>query len=685
MKKITLLFIITSISFSYSQINPLDVEIVRDNFGVPHIYGKTDADVAYGLAWSHAEDDFKTIQQGYLAGNGLLSKHIGIKGAGADFLTQFIESKQTVEKLFNTLEPEFVKIITAYSQGLNKYAETHPNEVLEKKLFPITPKKMSAYSFLQLFIANEADKLVLSIINNKVPRDNPFKDDIKGSNTFAFNSNKTGSDETYLAINTHQPLDGPTSWYEAHLISEEGTNIIGATFAGAPCLLIGANKNLGWAHTVNYPDKADIFELEMHPSKKLTYIVDGEELKLEKKKASVYVNILGIDIKVKRKYFTSIFGPTLKNDSGYFSIRTPSLYNIKALQQWWKMNKANSFDEFYEILQTRNLPGYNIGYADKQGNIFYISNGIIPKRNEEFNWRNVVPGNTRKNLWTEYYSIKELPQVLNPKSGFVYNANHSPFKSTSLAENPNENNFSKTMGFPSYDNNRSTRLFNLINSYDKIDYQTFKKIKYDRTFPTPFNYNYIDLNVLFELDPNEYPDLKDLIKSIQNWDRSTDSNSYGAGSYGIFYYTFGKKYFKNLPKSKKATKEMVINCLIDTKQKMIRDFGSINVKLGDFQKLVRGKVEIPIYGLPDVLTAMRGSDYKEGKIKVTHGESYIELVKFSPEKTEIESVISYGSSDHENSVHYSDQMEMYSKFETKKMTFDKNDIYKNAKKIYHPN
>ena len=254
MKKIILLIILFNVSLSYSQINPLDVEIVRDNFGVPHIYGKTDADVAYGLAWSHAEDDFKTIQQGYLAGNGLLSKHIGIKGAGADFLTQLIEAKETVDKLFNTLDPEFIEIIKAYSQGLNKYAETHPEEVLEKKLFPITPRKMNAYSFLQLFIANEADKLVLSIINNKVPRDNPFKDDIKGSNTFAFNSNKTGNNETYLAINTHQPLDGPTSWYEAHLVSEEGTNIIGATFAGAPCLLIGANKNLGWAHTVNYPD-----------------------------------------------------------------------------------------------------------------------------------------------------------------------------------------------------------------------------------------------------------------------------------------------------------------------------------------------------------------------------------------------------------------------------------------------
>ena len=166
MKKIILLIILFNVSLSYSQINALDVEIVRDNFGVPHIYGKTDADVAYGLAWSHAEDAFKTIQQGYLAGNGLLSKHIGINGAGADFLTQLIEAKETVDKLFNTLDPEFIEIIKAYSQGLNKYAETHPNEVLEKKLFPITPRKMSAYSFLQLFIIDSTSLSASFAINN---------------------------------------------------------------------------------------------------------------------------------------------------------------------------------------------------------------------------------------------------------------------------------------------------------------------------------------------------------------------------------------------------------------------------------------------------------------------------------------------------------------------------------------
>ena len=685
MKKqfVTLIILFLFININFSQINPKNIEIVRDNYGVPHIYGKTDAEVAYGLAWAHSEDDFKTIQQGYLAGNALLSKHIGLKGAGADFLTQLIESKETVNKLYSTLSSDFENVAQGYAEGINKYAELHPKEVLEKSLFPVTVKKMLRYSFLQLFISNEAGNLVSSIVSNNVPRPNPIEAEMNGSNTFAFNSNKTGKKETYLAINTHQPLDGPTSWYEAHLISEEGTNIIGATFAGAPCILIGANQNLAWAHTVNFPDKADVFELEMHPTKKWHYLVDGKTYKLEKKQAKLFVKFLGIKIKINKKYFTSIYGPTLKNKSGFYSVRTPSLFTIKSLEQWWRMNKANSFTEFYNILKKNDLPGYNIGYADKNDTIFYISNGIIPKRNKEYDWRKVVPGNTKKTLWNSYYKIEELPQVINPKSGYIYNANHSPFKSTSIDENPLAENFSKNMGYELYDNNRSTRLYNLIKSYDKINYQDFKKIKYDRTLPTPLNYNFADLNQLFEMNPNDFPEISDLLSIIQKWDRVANADSYGAGAYAMMYYNLRKYYYK-LKKDNIFSKEMLAECLKEVKKNMIESFGSINVKLGDYQKLVRGNKEISIFGLPDVITAMRGVDYKDGKIKITHGESYIQLVKFSNGKVEIESVISYGSSDHEDSPHYNDQMEMYSKFKTKKMTFNKEEIYINSEKIYNP-
>ena len=665
-----------------SQINPKNIEIVRDQYGVPHIYGKTDAEVAYGLAWAHSEDDFKTIQQGYLAGNGLLSKHIGINGAGADLITQVIESKETVNKLFHTLSPEFVKVLEGYSAGMNKYAETYPEKVLVKKLFPITPRKMARYSFLQLFIANGADRLVRNVFENNVNSDFIYQNEMNGSNAIALNSNKTGKKETFLAINPHQPFDGPTSWYEAHLISEEGTNIIGATFAGAPCILIGVNKHLAWTHTVNYPDKADIFKLQMHPKKKGVYLVDKKEFKLETKKAKAYIKILGIPIKVSRKFYKSIYGPTLKNKSGYYSIRTPSLYNIKSLEQWWKMNKAKSFSEFYEIIKTRNLPGYNIGYADKNDTIFYISNGIIPKRDERYNWRGVVPGNTKKTLWTEYYNIEDLPQVINPKSGFIYNANHSPFKSTSENENPKAENFSKTMGYELYDNNRSTRLLQLIESHDKIDFETFRKIKNDRTFPTPMNYNFVDINNVFEMVPENYPEFAELLESIQSWDRTADADSYGAGTYAMFYYQ-ANKYYKSYI-NKKYSKELIADILLEVKSKMLNDFKTTKVKLGDFQKLVRGDKEIPIFGLPDVITAMRGVTHENGKIKISHGESYVGLVRFTENGPEYESVSPYGTSDDPNSPHYGDQMEMLSEFKTKKMTFDRDLIISNSKKIYNP-
>ena len=136
--------------------------------------------------------------------------------------------------------------------------------------------------------------------------------------------------------------------------------------------------------------------------------------------------------------------------------------------------------------------------------------------------------------------------------------------------------------------------------------------------------------------------------------------------------------------NKKFGEDIIAQVLQETKQQMLKYFKTTKVKLGDFQKLVRGEKEMPIWGMPDVIIAMNASNYKDGKVKVTHGESYIQFAKFSEKGTEIESVISYGSSDHIDSEHYNDQMEMYSKFQTKKMSFDKNEVYKNAKKIYHP-
>ena len=681
MNKIFFLLVVTSIA--HSQIKPNNIEIVRDQFGVPHIYAQTDAEVAYGLAWANAEDDFSTIQEAYLAGNAMLSNQIGLKGAAADFITQFIGSKSLIEDKIEDISEEYMAVIEGYSQGLNAYAKNNPDKILYKKLFPITPKKMLMYSQLQLFISNEGAYWAGRILNNDT-QDDFLDQNLTGSNVIAMNSSKTLSGETFLAINTHQPLEGPTSWYEVHLNSKEGTNIIGTMYPGTPNILIGVNEHLGWSHTVNYPDKTDVFKLKMKNKKK--YIVDDEEYELEKFNAKITVKLLGIPIKINRKYYKSIYGPTLKNKSGYYSIRTPTLFNIKALEQWWKMGKSKNFSEFYNTLKMKQLPGFNIGYADKYDTIFYMSNGIIPKRAEGYNWKGIVPGDTKKTLWTEYHDIEDLPQVIQPDAGFIYNANHSPFKSTTAEENPKEEDFSQRMGYETYDNNRSTRLIELIESYDQVSYEDFKDIKYDNSFPSKFNYNFMDISIIETLKLEAENDSFELLDIIQKWNRKTDIDSQGGGVFGVLYYQLVWNYRDEILKNNKTvSRETLLSALKDVKRYLIDNFGSIDITLGDFQKLVRGDKEIPIWGLPDVITAMSSRPYKDGKHKVTQGESYIGLVRFNENGPILESIISFGNSDNPDSDHYTDQMEKYSKFKTKKMTFDRDKIYKEAKKIYNPN
>ena len=684
MRLLKLLLFITTIS--YSQINPNSIEIVRDEFGVPHIFSQTDAEVAYGLAWVNAEDDFNTIQEAYLAGNAMLSNHIGLKGAPADFISQFIGSNDLIEEKIDDISKDYMEVVEGYAQGLNAYAKANPDKVLYKKLFPITPKKMLMYSQLQLFISNEGAYWAGRILNNDT-QDEYLDQNLTGSNVIAMNSSKTKSGETFLAINTHQPLEGPTSWYEVHLSSDEGTNIIGTMYPGTPNVLIGVNEHLGWSHTVNYPDKTDVFKLRMKDKRK--YIVDDLEYDLEKHKAKITIKILGIPIKINRKYYKSIYGPTLKNKSGYYSIRTPTLFNIKALEQWWKMGKAKNFSEFYDAYKMKQIPGFNVGYADRYDTIFYMSNGILPKRAEGYNWKGIVPGDTMETLWTEYHEIENLPQVIQPKSGFIYNANHSPFKSTSADENPNEKDYSERMGYETYDNNRSTRLIELIESYDKISYDDFKDIKYDNSFPSKFSYNFMDINLINEIELDANHELFEIVNEIQNWDRKTDTNSIGAGLYGVLYYHLIYNYVDQIRKlsseDKPVSKEIILSAASDIKPYLIEHFGKVKITLGEFQKLVRGDKELPIWGLPDVITAMSSRPYKDGKHKVFAGESYIGLVRFTEDGPVMESIISFGNSDDPSSDHYTDQMEMYSKFQTKKMTFDKEEIYSKAKSIYNPN
>jgi acyl-homoserine-lactone acylase len=364
---------------------------------------------------------------------------------------------------------------------------------------------------------------------------------------------------------------------------------------------------------------------------------------------------------------------------GTFSIRMPAQMDIRGLEQWYRFNKAKNFTEFKSALNMMAIPGYNIVYADKYDTVYYLSNGRIPVRDPKFNWRSTLPGNTSATLWNNIHLLADLPQVLQPKSGFVFNMNHSPFHSTEGPENPV--NKDPTMGYETLENNRSRRFEELLAGYNKVSFADFKRIKFDRQYPSKFAFGN-NIDTLFLLNAAEHPAVADLINNLNSWDKKANAESMGAGTFLLVYKTVAASPAEYMRRP--LTTAQCINILTIIKAEMMKDFGRTNLQLGDIQKLVRGDKELPQPGLPDVLAPVYSVPYKNGMVKATQGDAYVELVRFTKDGPVIESINTYGASSRKDSPHYTDQMEMYTHQQTKPMTLNKEEIYKKAERIYHP-
>ena len=679
----SLLFLIAFISFSarcQSSIKPEAIDIVRDRWGVPHIFSQTDAGVAYGLAWAHAEDDFKTIQQGFLASKAMLGQYSGKSGATVDYIIRFLRCRELVDSRYeNDISPEYKSVLQGYCDGINAFAKSNPERVLLKKLFPVAPKDMLTYSVLQLAISSGID-VALKKINNGTTPEAQWKPG--GSNAYAFNSRITADGNTYLAINSHQPLEGPVAWYEAHLCSEEGWNILGALFPGSPSILHGCNEYLGWAHTVNYPDKLDVYQLELNPENKNQYKVDGQWKELEKTIIPLKVKIAGLKISVRKSSYWSIYGPTMVTENGAFAIRTGALMEIRALEQWYRMNKSKNFSEFRKAIRMNAIAGYNIVYADRYDTIFYISNGKIPLRKKGFEWKSTLPGNTSETLWTDFHPTDDLPQLLQPAAGYIFNSNHTPFHATAGPDNIKQENYDPLMGYETNDNNRSERFMELIKTFSRVNYDDFKRIKYDLQLPARLRYQ-TSCDTLFLLNEKEYPSLASLIQTLKAWDRMAVTESKGAAIFAIIYYKVVDEQGKGA-RYRSLTKAKCIELLNYTKTYLEKNFGTTEIALGQYQLLVRGEKKLSLPGIPDVISAMRSVPYKKGMVRGEQGESYIELIKFTKDGPVIESINCYGASNQPASPHYADQMELFVQQKTKPMTLNKAQVYKEAKRVYHP-
>jgi acyl-homoserine-lactone acylase len=673
MRAILVSLLIFGLSIAQGQEYAGNVTIARDSLGVPHIYGKTDADAAYGLAWAHAEDNFSDIQGVLLAGKGMLGRAIGKKGAAADFVVALLRCRENARDNMGTLSPEFLEVVKGYISGINDYAAKHPSEVKIKNAFPASVEDYLTSVSLSLCVISGADGLISDLVGNKVATATaPVSG---GSNAFAIHPSKTTTGEAFLAINSHQPLEGPVAWYEAHIQSGQGWNAIGGLFPGGLCILHGVNRDLGWAHTVNLMDKIDVYQLTMTSNGK-KYILDGKEELLESRKVKLHVK--GIPVPVTKTVYWSKYGATIKNKKGYFSFSLYGNRDIRGMEQWWRMNKAKGFSEFYKALEMQALPMFNIVYADRHDTIFYISGGRMPVRANGFDWSSTLPGDTTATLWKDYYPVSDLPQLVNPDPGYVYNTNHSPFLATAKGSNLDAGKYNKNNGYETWHNNRSFRFDELIGKEEKLSYEKFKDIKYDGQLPQVLQYP-VKTDSLFTLRAKDYPDLSELITVLQQWDRRTDTGSKGAAAFLLIY-----QQLKNHPNGMVTQDEMIM-ALSEARAHLNKSFGGALITLGELQQHSRGNIGEPSWGLPDVLTAMYSAKQKDGRFRVVAGESYIELVRF-PKGSDpiIESINCYGASSHPESAHYNDQLKSFIHKQTRRMFFDWAEVVSKAVSTYKP-
>lgn len=684
MKRILSLFVLLFLfvfSQSQSKIEPSKITIVRDSFGIPHIFAKTDAEVSYGLAWAHAEDDFNSIQEIILPVKGLMGRVLGKAGAAGDYAFALFRCREITKEKWHTLSPGFIKMVNGYIQGLNDYASKHKNELLHPQLFPVTAEDYISASVLALTVFNGADDMLRRIYENQIWLAPGMNNTNKGSNAMSVHPTKTTTGEAFLLINAHQPNTGSQAFYEAHLQSEEGLNIHGGLLAGGLCILHGVNEHLGWAHTVNFCDRVDVFQLEMNPANSNQYKFDGEWVDLEQKK--IKLRIKGVPVAVSRTVYWSKYGATMKNKQGVFSIRLGANMDIRVMEQWYEMNKAKNYTEFYTAIKDQRLSMFNIMYADKYDTIFYVNNALMPKRNAspQYNWRKTLPGNTSKTLWTEFRPFKQMPQYINPSSGFLFNTNHSSFAASGKIDNLKPAAFSSADGWENYHNNRSLRVYELVDA-NKISYEHFKQIKFDKQLPKQLAYPYF-IDTMFLLKANDHSQLSSLITTFQQWDKKGDSSSKGAA---IFLLTYEHvKKMLNGQDSRSLTKAECIAVYQHAHDYMMKYFGRTDIVLGDVQKLVRGNKDFALWGFPDLLSPQWTEKYKDGKLKSTGGDGLIMFIRFSKEGLpQIESVNMYGASARPGNKHFDDQIELYRFQKTKRMTLNKEEVFKMAERIYHP-
>ena len=722
------------------------VSIYRDNWGAPHVYGPTDVSVIFGFIYAQAEDNFWQIEDSYIQALGRASEVYGEQSLNADLTNRALEIVKVSQAEYPKLSSQMKEICQATADGLNYFLQKNP-QVKPRLITQFEPWHLLAFGRFaqyQLFIYRRAgirdseirtavqevkaegqgdgamgrlgdgatgrlgdgvmdrsssDRPVAKSPSRPVPQ---LGDDVIGSNTWAIAPSKSASGHAMLFINPHQPFFGPGQWIEGHVHSESGWNMSGATFPGSPFPSLGHNDNLGWSHTVNVPDIIDVWvEKFDDPKNPLNYKygagyraatewADTVKVKTEK----------GIETRTF-KFRKTHHGPVVAVRGGNpLTVRMSKFESFGAIEQRYLMSKAQNFKEFRQAMARLEVPMFNTMYADREGNIWYIYNGAVPKRDQKYDWQKPVDGSDPGAEWQGYHTIDELPQIFNPPSGWAQNCNATPFLATEEGKgNPDASKYPKYM-IGENDNARSRISRRLLGEKAKFSFDDLAKAAFDTRVieaETQIPPLVAEWEKLKAQDAARAEKTAEAVAALKSWNGVSAIDSVPMTVFTLWFYTSLQPQAQAMTKDNPYPKIAVLEYVLGD---IAKNWGTWKVEWGEINRIQRvhtsgnqepfsdDKPSLPVAGGPGdpigivfnfYSPVARGQKRRYG----IAGHSFVSVVEFGP-KPRAMSLLQFGQSADPKSKHYFDQAELYSKQRFKPAWFTLDEIKANLERAYNP-
>ena len=702
-----------------------NVTIVRDDWGIPHVYGKTDADAVFGVIYAQAEDDFNRIETNYLNSMGRLAEAEGESAIYRDLrMKLFIDPVEMKTKYESC--PEWLRaLMTAWADGLNYYLHTHPT-VRPRVIQRFEP--WMALTFSEGSIGGDIERVNLGQLEAfySTPRSQGptvaapaavgqlalvAADDVErdvepsGSNGIAIAPTNTAAGKALLLINPH------TSFFfraEAQMVSEEGLNAYGALTWGQFFIYQGFNDRAGWMHTSSSVDNIDEYlETIVKKGDALYYRYGAEERPLKATKITVpYKSATGMAQKEFTAYRTH-HGPIVREADGkWVSIRLME-EPVKALTQSYSRTKARNYKAFRETMELHTNSSNNTIYADADGTIAYFHSNFIPKRNPKFDWTRPVDGSDPATEWDGVLSIDETPGLLNPASGWLYNTNNAPWS----AAGPNS---PKKENFPVYvdrggENARGIHAIKVLDNKKGFTLDSLVATAYDSYLPW-FENTIPALVKAWDAAPSSSAlkaPLAEPIALLRKWDLrwlATSVPTALAHFWGdeISRRVTGAARAANLTTEEsiagKASHEDLLQALAATTEMLTRDFGTWKTAWGEvnrFQRLT-GDIVQPFNdaqpSIPVGFTSGRwGSLASFGaraypgtkKLYGTSGNSFVAVVELG-DRVRARAVTAGGQSGSPASKHFNDQASRYATGDLRPVYFYRPDLEGHIERQYRP-